>query len=348
MPTRPALTPRAYVLAILLALCCVAAWSVLQLAPRRHALTISGTDITSNRHFFAKALQQAAAENSVDLTLRPTGGSQEALALVAANSLDLAFIQGGLDAPGADVVQVATVASELLHFLVRPGITDFAGLRGRRINLGTRKGGTRLVAHQILDFAGLHEEIDYVESNMSTEDLLTQLGERMPDAIVLTTLAPSDIVDYLVREQGYRLLEVPFAAAFALRHPWAAAADIGAYTYSAAPPVPARTVATVGVKLCLVANRRVDPRAIVRLLETLYGPALEARLQMHLDESLILSGRSYPPAAGTRRFMERNEPLFARELLDKLKGTIGLLLSVYSALLVVLKWLRRVPGPEAH
>lgn len=344
LPRPPVTMPaRLVAIGVLLALCGVAAWSVAQLAPRRYALTISGTDITSNRHFFARALQDAAAENGVDFTLHPTEGSQEALALVAANRLDLAFIQGGLALPNADVVQVATVTSELLHFLVRPGIADFAALRGRRINLNSKKGGTRLVARQILAFANLREGFDYVESNIPTEDLLTLRGDRLPDAIVLTAFAPSDIVDYLVREQGYQLLYVPFAPAFAQRHPWAAAAEIGAYTYSAAPPVPARTVQTVGVKLCLMAHRAVDDRAIVKVLETLYGPALEARLQMHLDEAHILSARAYPPADGIRLFMDRNKPLFARDLFDRLKGAVGLLVSLYSGLLVVLKWLRRTP-----
>lgn len=328
---------------VLVVLCGVAARSLTELVPRRHALTISGTDITSNRHFFAKALQEAAAGNGVDLELHSTAGSQEALALVAAGQLDLAFVQGGLDLPAPDVVQVATVTSELLHFLVRPGIDDFAGLRGHRVNLNARKGGTRIVARQILAFAGLREGFDYVESNIPTEDLLTLRGDRLPDAIVLTSFVPSDVVDYLVRQQGYRLLDVPFAAAFALRHDWAAQADIGAFTYSAAPPVPPHALKTVGVKLSLVANRHVDAQAVYRLLESLYGPALENRVGMHLDEAAILSATAYPPSAGTRLFIDRNKPLFSRELFDRLKAAVGLVVSIYSGLLVVFKWFRQVP-----
>lgn len=355
MPVRPVLSPlarhwrrhgmaaRMLVLVVLILLAGVAAWSIAALMPRQYALTISGTDVTSNRHFFAKALQEAAAGNGVTLTLRPLAGSQEALALVAAGRLDLAFIQGGLDLPSADVVQVATVTSELLHFLVRPGITDFAGLRGHRVNLNTRQGGTRVVGRQILAFAGLREGIDYVESNIPTEDLLTQKGERLPDAIVLTSFAPSDIVDYLVRQHGYRLLDVPFAASFALRHRWAADADIGSAMYSAAPPVPPQAIRTVGVRLVLVAHRRVDAQAVLRILDSLYGPALAARLNMRLDETQILAASAYPPAEGTRLFVDRNKPLFARELLDKFKAITGLVASLYSALLIAFRWLRQAP-----
>lgn len=333
--SRPA---RLLAIAAFAALSCATAWSLHMLAPHHYALTLSGTDITSNRHFFARVLQETAVENGIAFTLRPTGGSQEALAEVAAGRLDFAFIQGGLEGPGQNVVQVATVTSELLHFLVRPGIADFAGLRGRRVNLNTRQGGTRLVARQVLAFAGLAEGIDYVESNIPTEDLLTQRGDRLPDAIVVTSFAPSDVVDYLVRQQGYQLLDVPFSSSFALRHAWAADAGVGAFMYSAAPPVPPRAIQTVGIKLCLVANRQVDAGAVVKVLETLYGTALEARLKMHLDETMILSASAYPPADGTRRFIDRNKPLFARDLLDRLKGVIGLIVSAYSAVLVVLKW----------
>jgi len=151
------------------------------------------------------------------------------------------------------------------------------------------------------------------------------------------------MVDYLVRRQGYHLLEVPFSASFALRHEWAAEADIAALMYSATPPVPPRAIKPVGIKLSLVAYRRVDPAAIVKVLESLYGPAFEARLGMHLDEGAILSAAAYPAAEGTRRYMERNRPLFSRELFDKLKAAIGLAASLYSTLLVVLKWLKQVP-----
>lgn len=338
--SRPA---RLLAAAALLALAGVAAWSLLELIPHRYALTISGTDITSHRHLFAKALQEAALDNDLALTLRPTSGSQEALAQVAAGKLDLAFVQGGMDLYSPNVVQVATLNAEALHFLVRPGIEDFAGLRGHRVNMNSRKGGTRLVARQILAFAGLREELDYVESNIPAEELLTRRGD-LPDAIVVTAFAPSDVVDYLVRQQGYRLLEVPFAAAFAQRHPWATEVEIGAFLYGVAAPVPPRAIKTVGVKLSLVAHRGVPTRAIVDVLETLYGSALEARLRMHLDEGAAMSAGAYPPAEGTRRYLDRNKPLFSRELFDKLKAAIGLVASVYSSLLVLVKWFRQVPA----
>ena len=51
---------RVLVVTVLLVLLGVAAWSLAALVPQRHVLTISGTDITSHRHFFAAVLQEQA------------------------------------------------------------------------------------------------------------------------------------------------------------------------------------------------------------------------------------------------------------------------------------------------
>jgi TRAP-type uncharacterized transport system substrate-binding protein len=332
------------VLLALSVLLVLAARSVNGMIPRNYAMTISGGEITSNRHFLAKALQETAASNDVALELRPTDGSQQALALVAAGKLDFAFIQGGLDQPYPSVVHVATIAPELMHFLVRPGIRDIAGLRGKRVNFNSKKGGTRLVARQILKFAGLREGIDYVESNISTEQLLTLRTERLPEGIVVTSFAPSEIVDHIVRQHGYTLLEVPFSSSFALRHGWAASSEIAAFMYSVEPPVPARDLKTIGVNLRLVANRRVDPRAVSKVLESLFSPRLETRLKMHLDETNILASASYPPSDATRSFMDRKRPLFSHAMLNEVKAGIGLLVTLCSAALVIFKWIKEAPG----
>ncbi len=327
-------------LLVLTVLLGVVAWSAYQLMPRHYTLRITGGAMTSNRHFLAKGLQREAATNGVTLELRPTAGSEEALALVASGQLDLAFIQGGLDLPNPDVVHVATVSPELLHLLARPDITDLSSLRGKRVNLGSKKGGTRYITKQLLSYAGLREDIDYVESNLSTEELLSLRTERLPEVLAITSFAPSDVVEYLVERHGYTMLEVPFPAAFAQRYDWATDSRVLAYTYQVAPAVPPRDIRTIGVNLRLVANRKVDRRAIVKVLESLYSARLGARLKLHLDENNILASASYPPAEGTRLFMERNRPLFSGGMLDKFKAGLGLVVSLVSSVLVVFKWFK--------
>lgn len=333
---------------ILMLMSGIAGFFIYEILPREYSNSITGGNILSNRHYLAKALQEEVAHNHVALEIKPTSGSQEALELVSQGKLDFAFIQGGLDLPYPNVVHVATVAPELLHFLVKSDIGEIGQLRGKRINLGSKKGGTRIIAKEVLNFSGLQEGIDYVESNIATEDLLSLKAERMPDAIVITSFAPADMADYLVKERGYKLLEIPFPSSLALRLGWVADSKILAYMYSVEPPVPSRDIKTVGVNLHLVANKNVDARAVYRMLETLFSPDLEVRLKIKIDESNILTSASYPLAEGTKLYLDRNNPLFSNETLDKIKALFGLILSIGSTLLVIIKWFRGEPiEPEA-
>lgn len=328
---------------ILFALMGVVCYFIYEIIPRHYNQSITGGDILSNRHYLTRNIQEQATASGLSLEIKPTNGSREALTLVDEGKLDFAFIQGGLELQFPNVVHVATVAPELLHVLVRPEIKDIASLKGKRINLGSKKGGTRIVTKQILSFSGLTEGVDYVETNIPIEELLSMDVERMPEAVVITSFAPSDIVDYLVKEKNYALLEIPFPASLSLRLGWVADSKILAYTYNVAPPVPAKDIKTIGVNLHLVANKNVDPRAVFKVLESLYSPDLEVRLKIKMDENQILVASGYPLAAGTKMYLNRNNPLFSGEMVDQIKALFGLVLSVGSTLLVIFKWFKGEP-----
>jgi len=333
---------------ILLVFSSVAGFFIYEILPRQYAFSITGGNILSNRHYLAKVMQEEIAHNGVSFEIKPTSGSQEALEMVSQGKLDFAFIQGGLDLPYPNVVHVATVAPELLHFLVRDGINDIADLNGKRINLGTKQGGTRVIAKEVLDFSGLHEGIDYVESNISNEELLNLYPDRLPDAIVMASFAPADMADFLVKQRGYHLIEIPFPSSLALRLGWVADSKILAYMYSVDPAVPKRDIKTVGVNLHLVANKNVDARAVYKVLETLFSPDLEVRLKIKIDEANLLTSASYPLSEGTKLYLNRNNPLFSNATLDKIKALFGLMLSIGSTLLVIIKWFKGEPiEPEA-
>ena len=323
----------------------IAAHYVYEVLPRTYSLKITGGDILGNRHYLAGALRDEVLPSRVRLDVLPSEGSQDALSRVSEGKLDFALIQGGLELPFANVVHVANLAPELLHFLVRPDIKDIAGMRGMRINLGSKKGGTRVIAKELLEFSGMQDGVDYVETNLGTEDLLALRKDQIPDVIVITSFAPSNVADYIVRQYGYSLLEIPFPNALALRQGWAADSKVMAYMYSVQPPVPPRDVKTVGVNLQLVANAHLDPRAVFKVLEGVYSPDLQMHLKMKFDEDKILESSSYPLSSGTRLFMDRKNPFLSQATLKKVESLFGLILSVASTLIVMFKWFKGAP-PE--
>ena len=234
--------------------------AIVGLIPRTYTLTITGGEIVTNRHYLAKVLQDEAKKQRITLVVKPSHGARAALEAVSEGKVDLALVQGGLDATYSNVEHVATVVPELVHLLVKPGIKGMADLRGRSINLGPKNAGVRDIGLVLTRFAGYTENADYVETNYADEALLALPEHKMPDAVVTISSVPSYLVEILVRKHHYQIVEIPFPEALALRHGWVANGQILEYTYNLNPPVPDRNIVTVAVNMHLVANAKAESK----------------------------------------------------------------------------------------
>ena len=313
------------------------------LLPRHYNVSLSGGSLLGNRHLLAKILSDESSQQNVSIRVVPTSGAFDALEQIEENKLDLALIQGGLDTSYRNVAHVATISPELIHFLVRPGIKTIKDIRGTIVNMGEPSGGTRILARQILDLSGLFQGVDYVETNFNDMDLIEMRPNRLPDVIVLISYTPSDVAEFLIKERGYDLIEMPFPPSLAIRLGWVADAKILGYMYSIIPPIPSQDIQVIGVNLHLVANKNTDPRAIAKVLETLYGPRVAARFHQPLSESTMLLNAGYPVSNGTELYLSRKAPLITDAMIDKIKALVGLLMTIGSTLLVVFKWLQIEP-----
>jgi TRAP-type uncharacterized transport system substrate-binding protein len=335
-------------LLLVLALLGAGASFLYDLLPHQYALSMTGGEIMSNRHFLARLLQKEAANNGVAITLDPMSGSKEALIAIEEGRLDMAVIMDGLDNKYPNVSHVAYIGPEPLHLLVQPHIKEISDLVGKRVNLGSIQGGTRIVAKQVLEFSALEAGIHYVETNYSSEDLLQKRADKLPDAIIIAAFAPSDTVEFLVKERGYVLLEIPFPPSLALRLGWVADSKILAYTYNVRPAIPNRDIRTIGVNMHLVANKNVDPRALFKVLESLYTAGLDSKLNFKISEDQLRTSSGYPLSEGSKLFLARKNPFLSAATFDKLKGLFGLVLSTLSTILVVLRWFKGAEPPPAE
>jgi len=316
-----------------------------ELMPRKHSLTITGGSLLSQRHFLARILEEEAYDRGVSLKIVPVSGSLEALEQVDEGKLDLAFIQGGLDPAYENVRHVATISPEIVHFLVKPGIEEIAGVRGKSVNMGERNGAVSVIAHQVLQIAGLVQNVDYVEVNYRDHELVELPREQLPDVIVMVSYAPSDLVEFLVQQRGYRVLEMAFPPSLSKKLGWVGDSKILGYMYSIIPPVPSRDIQVVGVNMHLVAGKQANPRAVAKVLETLYDLRVAARFGQPLSEGDLLLSSGFPVSEGTLLYLSRKEPLLDQAMIDKLKALAGLVMTILSMLLVIFKWFR---GPEAE
>lgn len=329
---------RAIAILLVVVMVGAAGYFIFTLLPRRYELSISGGDILSKRHALVKILQNEGQDDRVFLDIQPVGGSIENLKAVSQGRLDLAVIQGGLSRPFADVEHVTVLPAETIHILARPDIEEITALHGKTINMGVLGGGTRVAAREVLNFVELTNGIDYVETNFSDEALMNMDPAYLPDVVISITYIPSYLVEYLVREQGYHLLDFPNASAFASRNNWAAEGQILAGTYSAGPSEPESDLTAIGVELEVVANAKVPPEVIAAFLETLHQSSIETITKQPLPEKDDAAYASFPLSQGTVLYQNRKNPLITLETFEQVKTWAGSAMALLSSVIVVIKW----------
>lgn len=311
---------------------------IYDMLPRQYTLTITGGDVLSQRHMIAKVLEEEAAKEGITLVIHPMSGSVKALEQVESGKLDLAFVQGGLDLRLANVEHVATVTSEVLHLLAKPEIKDIKELKGKVVSVGSKTGGTRIVSQRVMNFIGLQGNIDYAEANDSVEDILAMHPSKLPDAMFIVSSVPAYSAEYMIKNHGYHLLEIPFPEALSLREGWVSGEKILPYTYNTNPPEPAKDIKSVGVNMHLVANKNVDSKAVAKLMEILYSPKVESKLRVKMDEKRVTIPSGFPISAATEMFLKRNDSVFSPKTMEMLQKGFGAAMTFMTVILMMLKW----------
>ncbi len=313
--------------------------------PRSYALSLSGGDVLSNRHFLAKVLQEEGLANGIHLVLRPTSDTHAALEMVSKHQLDMALVPGGVTRIYPHVQQVATLATETVHLVARPGIERLSDLKGKTVDLGP----SRSVGIEVLTFLGLRESNDFAATSHSDSDLVALPDHDLPDALFVVSLVPSYLVDFLIREHGYHLVEIPFPKALTEREGWFSPAVIPPYSYGVSPAMPAKAMESVGVDMLLVANEDVNPAAIVRVMDTLFREGVQNRANITLSESGIEEPTGYPVSQAAFDYINRNDSVISKKTVDKAKDLFGAVMSLATSFLLVWKWFRpkpKEPPPE--
>ncbi len=318
---------------------------------RSYTLKFSAGSELGHRHDLAEALAKLASARRIMIEFVPTDGSLETLDLLASGELDLAFVQGGLP-QRENVRQVAALAPEALHLLAKSGppIVKLTDLKGKRVNLSTPGSGTRLLASKVLDFAGLMPG-DYIDEQFSYSALQQLPSDELPDAVFVVSSLPSVMAQWLIDERDYRLVELPFGRAMAVRNLAIGDFEIPRFAYGVAPAHPSGDALTVATRLDVLVNAKVDDNVVKRVAEVLFSNnyAREANLPP-LEVNAATSQLAYELHPGVVTFLRRDNPLITGELVEYLENARSFLVSAAVALFLLYRWYARraATGFEKH
>jgi TRAP-type uncharacterized transport system substrate-binding protein len=253
-------------------------------------------------------------------------------------------------------------------------------LRGKTVNLGGgERSGTYWLADEVLAFAGLERGRtglagDYRASGMTTLELAAiDDRARLPDAIFLVAPLPAAVVGQLVTERGYRLVALPFRDAFTLgavsdamegrshaHDPTGASSPapkssahpvilrenvidtvIPAFTYQADPGVPPAPLHTLGMKALLIANHKVEPEAVYRVLEVLFQTRYAKIVQPTLDYHRLEEIPEVPWHSGSVTYLERSKPVLTGEFVSELVNLVSIAGPLGGGVLFLWQWMRQ-------
>jgi TRAP transporter TAXI family solute receptor len=307
---------------------------------KTYALTLTAGSAQGLRHQIAATLADESKQHGIDARVVATHGSEEMLDMINARRLDVALVQGGLSLGGRQHIrQVAALHVEPLHLLVKAELfgsasKNLAALRGKVVNLSEAGSGTHALALEVLRFAGLHpDQGGFRPATLGYSQLVDETDRaKLPDAVFLVSSLPSPVAKHLATRMDYRLVPLPFGEAFALdaliqKAPTRAAtteeveksyiydATIPAFTYSVEPGVPPTATHTLGTRLLVVAHQDVSPDAIGHLLDTIFTTSFAQVPKPPLEPKLLDLPPEFPLHAGTVRYMQRNKPLIAGDVM---------------------------------
>jgi TRAP-type uncharacterized transport system substrate-binding protein len=255
--------------------------------------------------------------------------------------------------------------------------THLGALRGKVVNLGSGEGSSTFwLASEVLSFAGLGlgasgQPGDFQATTFSPVQLVMERDRaRLPDAIFAATVMPNTFVRQMVARR-YRLVPLLFRDAFTLgamaepvREPGderAAArrlptgsderptilreqiADtvIPAFTYQADPGVPPAPLHTLGTKALLVANHRLEPDVVVRILAVLFQTRYAKIVQPPLDVHRLEEIPEIPWHPGSVAYLERSKPVLTGEFVSELVNLCSIAGPILGGVLFLWQYIRR-------
>jgi TRAP transporter TAXI family solute receptor len=246
-----------------------------------------------------QALQNALAGGELQLSSYDSAGSVENLELVDAGTVTLALVQNDVAAmafagegvfagrtPMANLRALGSLFPEPIQVVVLQSsdITDVAGLKGRKVDIGAPGSGSRANAEQLLEAHGLalSDLAEAREDGLAASLEAIAAGEI--DAFVTTIAAPARGIQGLAADHPLRILSLAPAAMDMLResNPALVPLTIPANAY----PGQAESADTLAVTAMLVAREDMPAEVAEGFVNEVFDSAGEIS-QRHFNGSRI-------------------------------------------------------------
>lgn len=329
-------------------------WWLKPTPPRQ--VTLATGPAQSAYEAFGKEYRAALASDGIDVTLLPSEGSSDNLALLRSGQADLAFVQGGTNDLTADDREQLLSLGSLFYEPIwvfykpatgknpRPALQALTQLKGLQVNVGTPGTGLPVLFDKLLA-ANNMERSDVRLSELGATDAVVAFLAGKRDVLVFASAPQSLMVQMLLQTPGVALMDFPQNEAYARRFPFLSAVTLPRGVVDLARDIPEDDVRLLASTTALLAREATHP-ALLELFA-------RAGQNLHRGAGWFNRARDFPntrlselPIAGEADrainepvpVLQRYLPFWAANLMERMWLVLG-------GLLVLLLPLSRIVPP---
>ena len=321
--------------ALLVVAGCALAWHFVAPPPPAVVRIATGPEGSAYRDV-AETWAAALAREGVAVSLTPTDGALDNLALLRDGLVDLAPVQGGLvlAARDAGLASLGGIFNEPAWVFVRRG----AGLRnpmqvgGHKVALGPEGSGTRALALALLAANGVAPD-SYEALPLAGVAAAEALLAGEVDVAFFVATRPGPAISLLLRESGRAEL-VNFAtraAAYAVRLPFLTPVVLPRGGFSLAEDLPPQPVTLMAAQAFLAGREDINPQLAALLVRVLQAT--------QRGRQLFAAEGSFPSALN----QELPVPAAARQAYEHGPSQLNQWLSFRWAVAVERLWVFAIP-----
>jgi hypothetical protein len=116
---------------------------------------------------------------------------------------------------------------------------------------------------------------------------------------------------------------------------------IPAFTYQADPAVPPAPLHTLGMSALMIANKRIEPGVVGRVLDALFETPYAKTVQPRLDVRRLEDVPELPWHPGAAEYLARSKPIMTGEFLNKAVDVTTIAGPILGGLLCFWQWVRQ-------
>jgi len=266
-----------------------------------------------------RLVNRTTAETNLKCTAPSTGGSIANINAIMAGDMTMGVAQsdwqyhaynGTSDFEGNKFDKeraVFSVHSEPFTVIARAdaGISEFADLKGKRVNIGNPGSGQYATMQVVMDALGWTMDDFALASELKPAEQAAALGDNKVDAIIYTVGHPNGSVQEAASTVETVLVPVtgPEIDALIADNPYYAAATIPGGMYEGSPD----DTQTFGVKATFVTSADVDEETVYQVVKAVFDN-FDRFKKLHpafgdlTEEQMIKDGLSAPLHPGAERY----------------------------------------------